>query len=370
MVPSRIDTAAVNPHNPAPDSLSQAAGPTMAQGNRVLRELRVCPIRDTAAVVAMLCGVLLWSAVAAAQLPGDPSGGPPGERVGGADPLSAEEPPSGQIEFEPLPPSSGLVSEVPPIRPTPRREPLFARLGMLRPPGRYLGPGQPLLRESWQYRPFSIGWFMGAMQGGTLVDDWTGAKAGYFGGYRLGWDCDYYWGCEFRAGFASLPEWDSTRAKIAQVQADNLAGLAPDDPLRERYDRGRDVDVNALGREPALLPLGRLDVAALRAGGAGRGPGRVPGPAGRRLRQDPLRDADGPGSEVPLQRPRGTAAGVFGQHFLRRGRPSDEPQCLGQRRRGNSFWRPSEGLLALQPRPPLLVGEQPWDAVAISLRAG
>jgi opacity protein-like surface antigen len=228
----------------------------MAQGNRLLRELRVCPIRDAATVVAMLCGALLWSTVAAAQLPGDPSGGPPGERVGGADPLSAEEPPSGQIEFEPLPPSSGLVSEVPPIRPTPRREPLFARLGMLRPPGRYLGPGQPLLRESWQYRPFSIGWFMGAMQGGTLVDDWTGAKAGYFGGYRLGWDCDYYWGCEFRAGFASLPEWDSTRAKIAQVQADNLAGLAPDDPWRQRYDRGRDVDVNLWDASLLYYPWG------------------------------------------------------------------------------------------------------------------
>ena len=94
------------------------------------------------------------------------------------------------------------------------------------------------------------------MQGGTLMDDWTGAKAGYFGGYRLGWDCDYYWGCELRAGFATMPEWDSTRAKIAQKQADTLAGLAPDDPWRDRYDRRRDVDVNVWDASLLYYPWG------------------------------------------------------------------------------------------------------------------
>jgi opacity protein-like surface antigen len=228
------------------------ASAIMAPGNRVLCEPRTGPILRAALAVAAIVGVLAWSAVAAEQTP-DGEGRDP---VAGQAPLAAEETPADQIQYEPLPPSSGLATEVPPIRPAPRRGPLLERLGVCRPRGRYLGPGQPLLRESWQYRPFSIGWYMGAMQGGTLVDDWTGADAGYFGGYRLGWDYDYYWGCEFRAGLASLPEWDSARAKAAQVEADNLAGVAPDNPWRSRYDRSRNVDVNLWDASLLYYPWG------------------------------------------------------------------------------------------------------------------
>jgi len=119
-----------------------------------------------------------------------------------------------------------------------------APLGLFGHAGRHRGIGQPLLCESWRYRPFGAGWFMGMMQGSTLIDDWTGTDAGYFAGYWLTWDYDHYWGFEFRYGFGSLPQWDSLRAKIAQQQADTLNGLAPDDPLRQRYDRRRDMDVN------------------------------------------------------------------------------------------------------------------------------
>ena len=79
----------VNPHNPAPYLLSRAAGPTMAQGSRVFPTLRAGPIRETATVVAILCAMLLRSAVAAEQVPGGPPGppGPPNEQSGVAGPV-------------------------------------------------------------------------------------------------------------------------------------------------------------------------------------------------------------------------------------------------------------------------------------------
>ena len=111
------------------------------------------------------------------------------------------------------------------------------------PPVRFRGPGQPLLRESWLYRPFSAGWFLGAMQGGTLVDDWVSQGQGFLGGYRLGWDFHHYWGCEMRLAFGHAEIIDSQRAKDAQKQADDQLGLAPDDPFRQRFDKRRDGDL-------------------------------------------------------------------------------------------------------------------------------
>lgn len=130
------------------------------------------------------------------------------------------------------------------------------RIGFLRPPGRHRGLGQPLLRESWRYRPFGIGWFMGSMSGSTLIEDWTGQKTGYFGGYRLGWDFDHYWGCEMRLGFASVPMWDSQRAREAEQAAYDAEGLGEDDERRDRYNRRRDTDVNVWDVSLLYYPWG------------------------------------------------------------------------------------------------------------------
>lgn len=132
-----------------------------------------------------------------------------------------------------------------PARPGERLEGFFRR--WLDPPVRYRGPGQPLLRESWLYRPYSFGWFMGPMYGGELVDDWVTQKGGYLGGFRLGWDFHHYWGCEIRlaAGYARIE--DSDRAKAAQEAADDARGLAPDDPFRHRFDESRDSDLGIVG---------------------------------------------------------------------------------------------------------------------------
>lgn len=78
-----------------------------------------------------------------------------------------------------------------------------------RTPGRNQGVGEPLINDSWRWAPFGVGWFMGFMDGSTLVTDWTGANTGYFGGYHANWDFDHYWGFEFRYGVASLPQWDN-----------------------------------------------------------------------------------------------------------------------------------------------------------------
>ena len=109
-------------------------------------------------------------------------------------------------------------------------------LGLFCPPvGRHRGMGEPLLRESWRFRPFSAGWFMGAMQGSPLISDWLYQTAGFSGGYRFGWDFDDYWGCETRFTFAWMKLADSARAIAAQQ--------ASDGPFGDRYDRRRDSDV-------------------------------------------------------------------------------------------------------------------------------
>jgi len=101
---------------------------------------------------------------------------------------------------------------------------------------------QPLLREEWLFRPFSVGWFMGGVAGGTLMDDWVNQESGFFGGYRLGWDYTRYWGCEMRFAFGWIELADSQRAIEAQQVADDAIGLPHDHPFRERFEHRRDSD--------------------------------------------------------------------------------------------------------------------------------
>jgi len=123
----------------------------------------------------------------------------------------------------------------------------FARPRAWRPrPGLGLRPHwrpEPMATESWLYRPLSAGWFVGTVQGGPLVDDWLGQKQGFFGGFRLGWDQSDQWGWELRFAFGSIELYDSPSAAAAQVAADDAAGLAPDDPYRDRFNPRRDADL-------------------------------------------------------------------------------------------------------------------------------
>ena len=111
------------------------------------------------------------------------------------------------------------------------------------PAERYRGRGEPLIQESWNYRPFSLGGFVGFIQGGTLIDDWASQGAGVLGGVRLGWDFNYYWGCEARLAVGDPEVYDSWRAKQAQQAADDAAGLDPNDPYRRRFEGRRNNDL-------------------------------------------------------------------------------------------------------------------------------
>jgi hypothetical protein len=104
------------------------------------------------------------------------------------------------------------------------------------PEERYRGPGQPLIQESWQYRPLSIGPFFGFVQGGTLIPDWVREYQGPMGGIQIGWDYDPYWGLETRFGWAVMDLQDGWWAIAAQRAKDDANGLSPTDPLRARFD--------------------------------------------------------------------------------------------------------------------------------------
>ncbi|MEX2139736.1 MAG: outer membrane beta-barrel protein [Pirellulales bacterium] len=77
---------------------------------------------------------------------------------------------------------------------------------MFRPSGygRHQGEGEPLLGASWLNRPYYTGFFLGALHGDTLIPGEINQSIGFFGGFRLGWDYDTYWGLETRVGFSEL----------------------------------------------------------------------------------------------------------------------------------------------------------------------
>ncbi|MBX3432223.1 MAG: hypothetical protein KF847_02630 [Pirellulales bacterium] len=68
--------------------------------------------------------------------------------------------------------------------------------------GRHVGRGLPLERSSWMNRPFHVDWFAGPMLGSELS---PGVKqsSDILAGLRVGWDFDYYWGLDWRIGWAS-----------------------------------------------------------------------------------------------------------------------------------------------------------------------
>lgn len=189
--------------------------------------------------------------LAAMACPAHPATAQPPTMIGGPASYRDEvpgaliSPPTPFVTLPQLPPTAGFFNS-PPDR-SPWQSPFLpggAAPGLVGPPApRHHGIGQPLLCESWRYRPFSAGWFMGGMQGSPLVDDWVGQKSGFFAGYRLGWDVDHYWGCEMRLGFGSVALYDSQRAKDAQQAADTARGIAADDPFRQRFDARRDCNV-------------------------------------------------------------------------------------------------------------------------------
>jgi hypothetical protein len=63
--------------------------------------------------------------------------------------------------------------------------------------------GEPLTNTSWLNRPLYAGLFVGAWMGDDLIDGQVGQHTTFLGGYRFGWDYDYYWGTEARLALAT-----------------------------------------------------------------------------------------------------------------------------------------------------------------------
>ena len=62
---------------------------------------------------------------------------------------------------------------------------------------RFWGPGEPLWDSSWLNRPLHFDAFLGVAFGDKITSH-VHQRDTAFGGYRLGWDYDHYWGAEAR----------------------------------------------------------------------------------------------------------------------------------------------------------------------------
>jgi hypothetical protein len=78
--------------------------------------------------------------------------------------------------------------------------------------GRYVDRGLPLQHSSWLNRPYHADWFVGPV----LMDSTDGGRVAQhndlFGGLRLGWDFDYFWGLEWRIGWSDPSIFSETLA--------------------------------------------------------------------------------------------------------------------------------------------------------------
>jgi hypothetical protein len=68
--------------------------------------------------------------------------------------------------------------------------------------GRFLDRGLPMERSSWLNRPYHVDWFAGPLLSTGPVDGRVEQGNELFGGLRIGWDFDYYWGVEWRFGWS------------------------------------------------------------------------------------------------------------------------------------------------------------------------
>lgn len=68
--------------------------------------------------------------------------------------------------------------------------------------GRNVGKGNPMGNSSWLNRPYHYDWFIGPLLGDDLITNRVSQDNVIYGGLRLGWDFDYFWGIEWRFGWA------------------------------------------------------------------------------------------------------------------------------------------------------------------------
>ncbi len=116
--------------------------------------------------------------------------------------------------------------------------------------GRNVGRGIPLKGASWRNRPYHISWFLGPLLSDELVDNEVGQDNVGLGGLRIGWDFDYYWGLEWRFGWAD----PDVQLEPAQVESNSGSFFISDIDLK--YYPWGDSKI----RPYALLGLGVTEV--------------------------------------------------------------------------------------------------------------
>jgi len=130
--------------------------------------------------------------------------------------------------------------------------------------------GCPLDGENWLDEPLSVGWFIGGMHGGTVIEKWLSVDSGIAGGFRFGGDVGHYWGFETRFLAAELGIDDHPAAVAAQWDADTAAGMEDDDPRRRRFDAGRDANLTQWDLAVLYYPWGEAAWRPYLAAGLGR----------------------------------------------------------------------------------------------------
>jgi hypothetical protein len=131
--------------------------------------------------------------------------------------------------------------------------------GPLRRLGRWFHPHghpPPSPRGTWLSRPFGFEWMLGAVWGGSLIDDWLEQGHGMFGALRIGWDADPYWGLKMRFALAETSLVDSPRAIQAQQERDAGGGITEDNLWYWRFHRRRHVDMFLWDVSFVYYPLG------------------------------------------------------------------------------------------------------------------
>jgi hypothetical protein len=68
--------------------------------------------------------------------------------------------------------------------------------------GRFIEKNVPMTYSSWLNRPYHVDWFAGPVLMDGTVSESVGQSNDILAGLRLGWDFDYYWGLEWRFGWA------------------------------------------------------------------------------------------------------------------------------------------------------------------------
>lgn len=116
--------------------------------------------------------------------------------------------------------------------------------------------GARVHRESWQRRPLSVTWFMGAVSGSPMVNDWLREGSGMMGALALGWDFDDYWGTECRIGVGTPELHDSDSALQARQLLYGASQIAWPNPDWTTYRGGRQGDLTQFSVNALAYPWG------------------------------------------------------------------------------------------------------------------